>query len=172
MEHLLGRTGDKKERAYLINHFLDQFKGTLYRQTMFAEFELKINQLAAQGETLTADLLCREYRALNEKYYGPDMITDDSIALEWARIPHFYYNYYVYQYATSYSAAIAVSRRILNEGESAVKDYLEFLSGGGSKDPIDLLRGAGVDMAEPKPIQDALDLFGELLDEMEALMAE
>ena len=172
MEYLLGRTGDKKERAYLINHFLDQFKGTLYRQTMFAEFELKINQLAAQGETLTADLLCREYRALNEKYYGPDMITDDSIALEWARIPHFYYNYYVYQYATSYSAAIAVSRRILNEGESAVKDYLEFLSGGGSKDPIDLLRGAGVDMAEPKPIQDALDLFGELLDEMEALMAE
>ena len=171
MEYLLGRTGDKKERAYLINHFLDQFKGTLYRQTMFAEFELKINQLAAQGETLTADLLCREYRALNEKYYGPDMITDDSIALEWARIPHFYYNYYVYQYATGYSAAIALSRRILREGESAVKDYLAFLSGGCSKDPIDLLKLAGVDMASPEPIQNALDLFDSLLDEMEALMA-
>ena len=113
-----------------------------------------------------------EYKALNAKYFGPDMVTDDRIALEWARIPHFYYNYYVYQYATGYSAAIALSRRILKEGEPAVKDYLEFLSGGCSKDPIDLLRGAGVDMASPKPVQDALDLFGSLLDEMEALMED
>ncbi len=172
MEYLLGRTTDKKERAYLINHFLDQFKGTLYRQTQFAEFELRLNELVAQGETLTADLLCREYKALNEKYYGPNMISDDQIALEWARIPHFYMNYYVYQYATGYSAAIALSRRILKEGAAAVKDYLGFLSGGSSKDPIDLLRGAGVDMASPKPIQDALDLFGSLLDEMEQLMAD
>ena len=172
MEYLLARTTDKKERAYLINHFLDKFKGTLYRQTQFAEFELRMNELCAQGQTLTADLLSREYKALNERYYGPDMISDDEIALEWARIPHFYYNYYVYQYATGYSAAIALSRRILREGESAVKDYLEFLSGGCSKDPIDLLKGAGVDMGSPAPIQSALDLFGELLDEMERLMAD
>ncbi len=172
MEYLLARTGDKKERAWLINHFLEQFKGTLYRQTMFAEFELRMGQLNAQGETLTADLLSKEYKALNEKYYGPDMVSDDEIALEWARIPHFYYNYYVYQYATGYSAAIALSRRILREGEPAVKDYLGFLSGGCSKDPVDLLRGAGVDMSSPQPIQDALDLFGTLLDEMESLMAD
>ena len=172
MEYLLDRTADKRERAWLINHFLEQFKGTLYRQTMFAEFELRMGELNAGGETLTAELLCAEYKALNARYFGPDMVTDDRIALEWARIPHFYYNYYVYQYATGYSAAIALSRRILKEGESAVKDYLEFLSGGCSRDPIDLLRGAGVDMASPRPVQDALDLFGGLLDEMEALMGE
>ena len=169
MEYLLGKTRDKTERAWLLNHFLEQFKGTLYRQTMFAEFELRMGELNAQGTPLTAELLCAEYKALNAKYFGPDMVTDDRIALEWARIPHFYYNYYVYQYATGYSAAIALSRRILKEGEPAVKDYLEFLSGGSSKDPVDLLRGAGVDMASPKPVQDALDLFGSLLDEMEAL---
>ena len=172
MEHLLGKTTDKKARAFLINHFLDQFKGTLYRQTQFAEFELRLNELTAQGQPLTADLLCKEYKALNEKYYGPHMVSDEEIALEWARIPHFYYNYYVYQYATGYSAAIALSRRILKEGESAVKDYLAFLSGGCSKDPIDLLVGAGVNMADPQPIQDALDLFDSLLDEMESLMAD
>ena len=172
MEYLLGKTTDKTERAWLINHFLEQFKGTLYRQTMFAEFELRMGELNAKGETLTAELLCAEYKALNAKYFGPDMVTDDRIAMEWARIPHFYYNYYVYQYATGYSAAIALSRRILKEGGPAVKDYLEFLSGGSSKDPIDLLRGAGVDMASPKPVQDALNLFGTLLDEMEALMGE
>ena len=170
MEHLLAKTTNKKERAYLINHFLDQFKGTLYRQTQFAEFELRLNQLVAEGQTLTADLLSREYKALNEKYYGPDMISDDEIALEWARIPHFYYNYYVYQYATGYSAAIALSRRILTEGEDAVKDYLNFLSGGCSKDPIDLLKDAGVDMGSSAPVQSALDLFGKLLDEMETLL--
>lgn len=170
MEHLLASTTDKKERAWLLNHFLEQFKGTLYRQTMFAEFELRMGELNAQGTPLTAELLCAEYKALNAKYFGPDMVTDDRIALEWARIPHFYYNYYVYQYATGYSAAIALSRRILKQGASAVEDMLGFLSGGSSKDPIDLLRGAGVDMASPKPIQDALDLFGTLLDEMEALV--
>ncbi len=172
MEYLLNRTTDKKERAWLINHFLEQFKGTLYRQTMFAEFELRMGELNAQGTPLTADLLSKEYKALNEKYYGPDMVSDEEIALEWARIPHFYYNYYVYQYATGYSAAIALSRRILKEGESAVKDYIQFLSGGCSKDPVDLLKGAGVDMSSPKPVQDALDLFGTLLDEMEKLMEE
>ena len=172
MRYLLGKTTDRKQRAYLINHFLDQFKGTLYRQTMFAEFELNIGQMAAQGQTLTADVLSAEYKRLNELYYGPDMVVDDFIAMEWARIPHFYYNYYVFQYATGYSAAIALSRRILREGAPAVKDYLGFLSGGCSKSPIDLLKGAGVDMTSPEPVNQALALFGELLDEMEALTRE
>lgn len=172
MEYLLAKTTDKKERAYLINHFLDQFKGTIYRQTMFAEFELNIGRMVAEGQTLTADTLCAEYKRLNELYYGPDMVVDDRIAMEWARIPHFYYNYYVFQYATGYSAAIALSRRILNEGERAVKDYLNFLSGGCSRSPIELLKGAGVDMTGPEPVDQALQLFGELLDEMEELMEE
>jgi len=172
MEYLLGKTTDKKERAYLINHFLDQFKGTIYRQTMFAEFELNIGKMVSEGKTLTADVLCAEYKRLNEFYYGPDMVVDDEIAMEWARIPHFYYNYYVFQYATGYSAAIALSRKILAEGESAVKDYIGFLSGGCSKTPIDLLKGAGVDMTGPEPVNQALALFGELLDEMEELTRE
>ena len=172
MEYLLGKTTDKKERAYLINHFLEQFKGTLYRQTMVAEFELNIGRMIQQGQTLTAEALCAEYRRLNELYFGPDMVVDDEIAMEWARIPHFYYNYYVFQYATGYSAAIALSRRILREGEPAVKDYLGFLSGGCSKDPIALLKGAGVDMTSPEPVNQALQLFGELLDEMDQLTEE
>lgn len=170
MQHLLSKTQDKKERAYLINHFLDQFKGTIYRQTMFAEFERNIGQMTAQGKTLTAQVLCDEYKRLNELYYGPDMVVDDRIAMEWARIPHFYYNYYVFQYATGYSAAIALSTRILKEGESAVKDYLNFLSGGCSKSPIELLKGAGVDMTSPDTVNQALELFGQLLDEMETLV--
>lgn len=170
MEYLLKRTRDKKERAYLINYFLDQFKGTIYRQVMFAEFEKTIGQMVDAGQTLTADVLCAEYRRLAELYYGPDMEVDEEIAIEWARIPHFYYDYYVFQYATGYAAAIALSRRILSEGEPAVKDYLGFLSGGCSRSPIDLLKGAGVDMTGPQPVNDALALFGELLDEMESLM--
>lgn len=170
MEYLLAKTTDKKERAYLINHFLEQFKGTLYRQTMFAEFELTIGKMVSEGKTLTADVLSQEYRRLNELYYGPDMEVDDRIAVEWARIPHFYFDYYVFQYATGYSAAIALSRRILREGEPAVADYIRFLSGGCSKSPIDLLKGAGVDMTSAEPVNQALALFGELLDEMEALM--
>ena len=172
MEYLLKKTTDKKERVFLINHFLDQFKGTIYRQTMFAEFEKFMGAAVDAGQTLTADMLCAEYARLCKLYYGEDMVVDDQIAMEWARIPHFYYNYYVFQYATGYSAAIALSRRILREGESAVKDYLGFLSGGCSKSPIDLLKGAGVDMTSPAPVNDALQLFGELLDEMESLMAE
>ena len=172
MEYLLGKTTDRKERAYLINHFLEQFKGTLYRQTMFAEFELNIGRMIQEGKTLTAEVLCNEYKRLNEMYFGPDMVVDDEIAMEWARIGHFYYNYYVFQYSTGYSAAIALSRKILQEGEPAVKDYLNFLSGGCSKSPIDLLKGAGVDMTTPEPVNQALQLFGELLDEMEKLMEE
>ena len=139
---------------------------------MFAEFELNIGKLAQEGTSLTPDVLNEEYRRLNKLYFGDDIVLDDEIAMEWMRIPHFYYNYYVFQYATGYSAAVALSQRILREGEPAVKDYLGFLSGGCSKSPIDLLKGAGVDMSTTKPVEDALALFGELLDEMEALMQE
>ena len=171
MEYLLSVTEDKKQRAYLINHFLEQFRGTLYRQTMFAEFELRVNEMTQRGEGTTAEALCALYKELNVQYFGPDMIVDDEIALEWARIPHFYYDYYVYQYATGYAAAIALSRCILREGEPAVRDYIGFLSGGCSADPVTLLRGAGVDMASPAPVEDATKLFDELIGEMEALLA-
>ena len=170
MEYLLKNTEDKNEKAYLINYFLEQFRTTLYRQTMFAEFELKINEKVANGESLTAEELNAMYRQLNKEYFGDDIVVDDEIDLEWARIPHFYYDYYVYQYATGYSAAIALSRRILNEGESAVKDYLNFLSGGCSTDPISLLKGAGVDMTTSKPISEALNLFGDLIKELDSLV--
>lgn len=169
MRHLLGKTTDKKQRAYLINHFLDQFKGTVYRQTMFAEFERELGRMAERGETLTADALDEKYLALNRLYFGPDMISDAQIALEWARIPHFYYNYYVFQYATGFSAAVALADRILREGEPAVADYKRFLSGGSSTDPISLLKLAGVDMSTPAPVDAALAMFGELVDELDAL---
>lgn len=172
MQHLLKTTTDKKRRAYLINYFLEQFRTTLYRQTMFAEFELMINERAERGESLTAEALCEMYRKLNLTYYGDDIVIDSELDMEWARIPHFYYNYYVYQYATGFSAAIALSQRILNGGEAAVRDYVSFLSGGCSKDPIALLKGAGVDMTDKKPVSDALELFNTLLDEMEALMED
>ena len=172
MEYLLNKTTDKRERAFLINHFLEQFKGTLYRQTMFAEFELKMGEMVQAGIPLTAAKLCEEYKKLNELYFGPDMVVDDEIAMEWARIPHMYYNYYVFQYATGYSAAIALSQKILREGAPAVEKYLEFLSGGRSKPPVELLKGAGVDMSSPEPVNEALALFGRLLDEMEQLVEE
>ena len=170
MQYLLKNTDDKKEKAYLINYFLEQFRTTLYRQTMFAEFELRINEMTANGEALTAENMSEIYGELNKLYFGDGIVLDDEIKLEWARIPHFYYDFYVYQYATGYSAAIALSQRILNEGERAVKDYIGFLSGGCSKDPISLLRGAGVDMATTKPIEDALKLFGELTEQMREIM--
>lgn len=170
MQYLLEKTTDKKERAYLINYYLEQFRGTLYRQTMFAEFELAINERAARGEGLTADALSAIYRELNIKYFGEDIIVDEEIDLEWARIPHFYYNYYVFQYATGYSAAIALTKKILEEKEPAVKDYINFLSAGSSKDPISLLKDAGVDMATEAPINDALALFNELIDELDSLL--
>ena len=172
MQHLLKTTKDKKRRAYLINYFLEQFRTTLYRQTMFAEFELEINRRNERGESLTAQSLNALYHELNHQYFGDGIVIDKEIDLEWARIPHFYYDYYVYQYATGYSAAIALSRRILKEGAPAVKDYIHFLSGGCSTDPISLLRGAGVDMASTAPIHEALQLFDELITEMEQLMEE
>ena len=171
MQYLLNNTTDPRKRAYLINYFLEQFRTTLYRQTMFAEFELEINRRNEAGESLTAEVYNQIYHDLNVRYFGDGIVIDPEIDLEWARIPHFYYDYYVYQYATGYAAAIALSRRILREGEPAVRDYLEFLSGGCSKDPISLLRGAGVDMATTQPITEALRLFDELIDEMEQLLA-
>lgn len=170
MRHLLSKTTDKKERAYLINHFLDKFKGTVYRQTMFAEFELEMGKMSENGQTLTADALSEKYYELNKLYFGPDMVSDKEIALEWARIPHFFYNYYVFQYATGFSAAVAIASRILKEGEPAVADYKRFLSGGSSADPISLLKIAGVDMSTPEPVNAALTLFGELIEEMEQLV--
>ena len=172
MQSLLKKTTDKKRRAYLINYFLEQFRTTLYRQTMFAEFELMINRKAENGESLTADALCEMYRGLNKLYYGSDVIIDKELDMEWARIPHFYYNYYVYQYATGFSAAIALSQRILNEGEKAVRDYIGFLSSGSSADPITLLKGAGVDMTSKQPVSDALEMFNKLIDELEGLMTD
>ena len=172
MQYLLSQTDDKRRRAYLINYFLEQFRGTIYRQTMFAEFELWCSQQIAQGNALTAETLSAKYRQLNRDYYGEDIVLDDEIALEWARIPHFYYDFYVYQYATGYAAAIALSQRILEQGQPAVQDYLAFLSSGCSADPISLLRKAGVDMASPAPVASALNLFDSLVSELESLLCD
>ncbi len=169
INHLLSKTADKKERAYLINHFLDEFKGTVFRQTMFAEFELMLGRMAENHEVLTADALCQKYGDLNALYFGPDMAKDPEIALEWARIPHFYYNYYVFQYATGFSAAVAIANRILAHEPGAVEDYKRFLSGGSSADPISLLKIAGVDMSTEAPVRSALSFFGTLVDELDAL---
>ena len=171
MQHLLKKTADKRQRAVLINYFLEQFRTTLYRQTMFAEFERTAHQLAEQGETLTAETLCRIYYDLNKLYYGDGVVIDKAIEMEWSRIPHFYRHFYVYQYATGFSAAMALSQRILREGESAVKDYLRFLSGGCSTDPVSLLKIAGVDVSTPQPVEEALALFGSLVEELEQLLA-
>ena len=172
MQHLLKTTDSKREEAYLINYFLEQFRTTLYRQTMFAEFELKINEAQARGEAITSDFLCDLYGDLNLLYFGEEIVPDPEIKYEWARIPHFYYNYYVYQYATGFSAAIALSQRVLNGGEKEALDYLGFLKGGSSATPVELLKGAGVDMTDPGVVNDALKLFGELIDRMEKLAAE
>lgn len=172
MQHLLKITTDKRRRAYLINYFLEQFRTTLYRQTMFAEFELKINEMKAKDEPITSDALCELYGNLNKLYFGEGIVHDEEINHEWERIPHFYYNYYVYQYATGFSAAIALSERVLNGGKQEVEDYLGFLKGGCSKTPVELLKGAGVDMTDTRVVSDALKLFGELLDEMEKLADE
>lgn len=171
MQYLLKKTTDKKERAYLINYFLEQFRTTLYRQTMFAEFELKMSQLIQNGESINSESACKIYHDLIDLYFGKDIVHDAKIDLEWARIPHFFYNFYVYQYATGFSAAIALSQKILREGEPAVKAYKEnFLSAGCSKDPVSILKDAGVDMSTKKPIEDALKLFDSLIDELAELM--
>lgn len=170
MEYLLKNTTDKKERAYLLNHYLDSFKGTVFRQTQFAEFEMRTNAMVEAGESLTAENLCALYLELNQKYYGPDMISDKEISYEWARIPHFYYNFYVYQYATGFTSAVAIAHSILKEGAPAVERYKKFLSGGCSDAPVELLKIAGVNLETPAPIQSALDVMGEIIDEMKTLV--
>ena len=164
---LLERSKDKKERMYLINHFLEQFKGTMYRQTMFAEFEMITHGVVEQGGMLTAEQINGIYLNLNKKYFGEDMVSDGQIAYEWARIPHFYTPFYVYQYATGFAAAIAISSKILAGEPGIVEKYKKFLSGGCSMDPIDLLKICGVDMSSPEPIHEALDVFEKYLEEME-----
>jgi oligoendopeptidase F len=170
--YLLENTSDKKEKLYLLNHYLEGFRGTVFRQTMFAEFEHMIHKKAQDGEPLTPDLLSSLYYDLNKKYFGEDLVIDDEIALEWARIPHFYYNYYVFQYATGFSAAASLSNQILEEGDEAVSRYIDFLKAGSSDYPIEVLKKAGVDMTSSKPISDALDVFESILNEMENLLFE
>ena len=165
--YLLEHETDPARHAYILNHFLEGFRGTIYRQCMFAEFERDINQMNADGVALNAEVLSERYGKLCAEYFGPGIELDEEIKLEWSRIPHFYYNFYVYQYCIGFSAAIALSQRILSEGEPAVKDYIGYLSGGCSNTPIELLRGAGVDMATPDPVNAALKYFGELVDQLE-----
>ena len=170
IEYLLKNTTDPKEKAYLLNHYLDSFKGTVFRQTQFAEFEMESNALCESGESLNAENLNEMYYKLNQKYYGPDVISDEEIAYEWARIPHFYYDFYVYQYATSFCASVAIAKAILKDGAPVVEKYKQFLSGGCSKSPVELLKIAGVNLETPAPIEAALKTFSEILDEMEALV--
>lgn len=170
LEYLLKNCTDKKEKAYLLNHYLDSFKGTVFRQTQFAEFEMLTNEMVEKGESLTAESLCKLYKEINERYYGPSMISDEEISYEWARIPHFYYNFYVYQYATSFCAAVAIADRILKEGEPVVKEYKKFLSSGCTDAPVELLKIAGVDLTTSAPIDAALKKCGEIIDELEKLI--
>jgi len=169
-DYLLKNLDDKRQQLYLLNHYLETFRGTVFRQTMFAEFEHEIHVRAQNGEALTADLLNKLYYDLNKKYFGEDIVVDEEIAREWARIPHFYYNYYVYQYATGFSAATALSKQILEEGPVAVERYLGFLKAGSSDYPIEVLKKAGVDMTSEKPIEEACKVFEQRLNEMEQLL--
>ncbi|WP_047985905.1 oligoendopeptidase F [Ornithinibacillus californiensis] len=169
-DYLLNNLEDEKQKLYILNHFLEGFRGTVFRQTMFAEFEHEIHKRAQAGEALTADYLTKIYYELNKKYFGPDVVSDEEIGLEWARIPHFYYNYYVYQYATGYSAATALASKILGGEEGSVERYLDFLKSGSSDYPIEVLKKAGVDMTSKQPILDALDVFEAKLTEFEQLL--
>ena len=170
IQYMLANTNDKKERAYLLNHYLEEFRGTLFRQTMFAEFEKLIHSMIERGEALTSEEFSRIYRGLNEKYFGPEVTIDHEIDLEWARIPHFYSSFYVYKYATGISAAASLSQQILKEGTPAVERYTSFLRSGGSDYPLELLKKAGVDLSEPKPVEDAMKVFESILDELEQLV--
>lgn len=169
-DYLLNSSDDRAVKLAVVNHSLEQFRTTLYRQTMFAEFEKIAHEKAESGEALTADKLSEIHYELNKKYHGPGVNVDNEIAIEWARIPHFYRSFYVYKYATGMSAAVALSQRILSEGQPAVDRYLQFLSRGSSMYSIDLLRDAGVDVSTPQPVLSALDRFEKRLDEMEKLL--
>ena len=168
--YLLLTTEEPGLRMYILNHALETFRGTLFRQTLFAEFERDIHAKVESGEALTHEALSASFKALNDKYYGPVVTVDDAISIEWARIPHFYYNFYVFQYSTGISASAALARQILTEGEPAVQRYLRFLSSGSSEYSIDLLRNAGVDLTSPQPIQQAIDTFSDYLDQLEKLL--
>ena len=170
MQHLLAKETDAEMRKYLINYYIEEFRTTLFRQTMFAEFEMLTHREVENGGVLTAKWLCDVYDDLNKKYFGPALSEDEYIRYEWARIPHFYRAFYVYQYATGYSAATAISKRILTEGEPARKDYIEFLKSGSSDYPVALLKIAGVDMSSPEPIRMAMETFKGLVDELEKLL--
>jgi len=168
--YLLQTTSDEKLRMYLVNHELEKFRTTLYRQTMFAEFEHLAHVRAEEGQALTQDWLCKTYYELNQQYYGTEgVVVDQEIEMEWGRIPHFYTPFYVYQYATGLSAAVALSQQVLTEGKPAVDRYLGFLKKGGSDYSINLLKGAGVDMTSPEPVQQALQVFARYLDQMEQM---
>ena len=169
LEYLLKKAESREEKAYLINHYLESFKSTVYRQTMFEEFERKTNAMAEEGTPLTAKALTNTYMELNKAYFGEDMVSDELIGYEWCRIPHFYYNFYVYQYATSFCASVAIAHRILEEGEPAVKQYLAFLSSGCTQDPVSLLKIAGVDLSTEQPIEEALRVFEQEIAEMEKI---
>lgn len=169
-DYLLKTTTDRNDRLYLLNHQVDKFRGTVFRQTMFAEFELLIHQKAQNGEALTAETLTKLYYELNQQYFGAEIIVDEKIGLEWSRIPHFYYDFYVYQYATGTSAAMALAKQILEEGKPAVNRYRTFLSSGSSASPIDVLKRAGVDMTKPDPIRSAFAVYKNYLDELEDLL--
>ncbi len=168
--HMLSQARDKQERAYLINRQIDDIRGTIIRQTMFAEFEKTIHEIVERGEALTRETFCQIYHQLLEAYFGPEVVLDPELDLECFRIPHFYRAFYVYKYATGMSAAIALSRRVLQGGEQEREAYLNFLKGGCSKDPLDLLRDAGVDMESPEPVNTALEYFAQLVDELEQLL--
>ena len=168
--HLIDHADSDLRKAYLINQYLDGFKGTLFRQTQFAEFERDVHAMVEAGDMPTCESLCKLYGDLNAKYYGPDVNYDEHIAIEWARIPHFYGAFYVYKYATGYSAATAISKKILEEGQPAAENYIKFLRSGGCDYPLELLKLAGVDMSTPAPIEAAMQTFEELLDELERLI--
>ena len=166
-EHLLRQAESREERAYLYGHLLDEIRGTIYRQTMFAEFELSLHRKAEAGVPLTADELTNEYYELNRLYYGDAVRADPLIGLEWARIPHFYYDFYVYKYATGMSAALVLAKNLLSGDEAKCEAYLGFLRAGDSKDVLDIMKDAGVDLSTPAPVASALDYFGETVEKLE-----
>lgn len=170
LKFMLAEAKDENMKKYLLNYYLDSMRGTLHRQTMFAEFEYEAHAMAEKGEPLTKELLCKTYGDIGRKYYGDDIEHDYNISCEWARIPHFYRCFYVYKYATGITAAINIAKRILSEGESAVKDYFKFLSGGSSTDPVSLLKLAGVDLSTKQPFEVAMKEFEDTLNEFEKLM--
>jgi len=167
---MLRKSNNDKKRAYLINHFLESFRGTVFRQTMFAEFEKVCHASFGGGKPLSGDDFCNIYYDLNKKYFGDGCVVDDKIRHEWSRIPHFYRSFYVYKYATGFSSAVAIAQMIEDEGRPAVDRYIGFLKAGGSEYPLDILKKTGVDLSTPAPIEAGMKMFGRLLDEFDGLL--